>query len=290
MGQQPSISVITPSFNSIHTLRETIESVRAQDRCEWEHLIIDGGSTDGTIDILKEYPHLKWISEPDEGHYHAMNKGIERATGEVVTILNADDCYRPGALGAVAEAFRKHPDWDGLFGDIVYVDGGGKEIYRREEALFDYDILRFSGVCYVIHQTLFVKKAVHERLGLYRYKNFLNCCDYDFILELGRAKRRIGHVPALLVNYRYHENGQSADLRVTRNMAVESLMIRKAHGFPDGWKGKLLQCYYRGKRQWQKVRYRGTCDLVPGKWILKKHMREQTSFSSRILDKLESGH
>jgi len=276
----PRISIVTPSFNSIHTIRETIESVRTQDYENWEHIVIDGGSTDGTVDLLKEYPHLIWISEKDEGHYHAMNKGVQRARGEVVTILNADDCHRPGTLRDVAEAFQAHPEWDGLFGDIVYVDGQGQEIYRREEALFDYDVLRFSGVCYVIHQALFVKKAVHDRLGLYRHKDFLNCCDYEFILRLGQAKCQIGHVPQLLINYRYHEHGQSADLRITRNMARESSIIRQAHGVPGGIAGKLLRAYSRGKRQLQKVRYRGKIDLVPGTWILRKHMREKTNFTS----------
>src|SRR6187455_1923824 len=82
MPRLPKISVITPSFNSIHTIRETIESVQAQDFPNCEHLIIDGGSTDGTLDVLREYPRLKWTSEKDEGHYHAMNKGVERASGE----------------------------------------------------------------------------------------------------------------------------------------------------------------------------------------------------------------
>lgn len=287
MAVLPKISVVTPSFNSLSTIRDTIESVRTQDYPHWEHIVMDGGSTDGTLNVLKEYPHLIWASEKDEGHYHAMNKGIERATGEVVNILNSDDCYRAGALRKVAEAFESNPQWDGLFGDIVYVDGPGREIYRREEAVFDYDVLRFGGVCYVIHQTLFVKKTIHDRLGLYRHKDFLNCCDFDFILSLGRARCRIGHVPQLLVNYRYHEHGQSADRRVTNNMAREGLIIMKAHGYPDGLLGKAFQIYYRGKRQFQKLRHRGTCDLISGRWILKKHMREKTNFSSNIdLDKL----
>jgi GT2 family glycosyltransferase len=143
-------------------------------------------------------------------------------------------------------------------------------------------VLRFSGVCYVIHQTVFVKKAVHDRLGLYRYKEFLNCCDFDFILQLGRTGCQIGHLPELIVNYRYHEHGQSADLRVTRNMAKEASRIMKEHGFPEGLAGKLLRIYYRGKRQFQKLRYRGRCDLVPGNWLLKRHMREKTSFTSNI--------
>src|SRR5947208_15314600 len=101
----PKISVVTPTFNGIATLRETIESVLAQDYKNWEHIVIDGGSTDGTLDLLRHYPHLQWVSEPDKGHYHAMNKGIDRAAGDVIAMLNSDDRYRNGALTKVAAAF-----------------------------------------------------------------------------------------------------------------------------------------------------------------------------------------
>jgi glycosyltransferase involved in cell wall biosynthesis len=283
----PKISIVTPCFNSITTVRETIESVRSQNYANVEHIVMDGGSTDGTVELLKEYPHLICESEKDEGHYHAMNKGIVRATGEVVVILNADDCFCPGALQKVGAAFAANPEWDGLFGDIRYVDAQGQEIYRREEARFDYNVLRFSGVCYVIHQTLFVRRAVHDRLGLYRHKEFRNSCDYDFILTLGRAGCAIGHVKALLINYRYHEHGQSADLRVTANMARESALLRKEHGCPDGFRGRALRFLYRLKRQGQKLLYRGKCDLVPGTWHLRRHMKAKTNFSSNIgLDQL----
>src|SRR2546428_6381919 len=133
MPTDPRISIVTPTFNGMVTLRETIESVLAQGYKNWEHIVIDGGSTDGTLDVLRSYNHLQWVSEKDEGHYHAMNKGILRSTGDVVAILNADDCYRKGALRRVADAFAGHPGWDALFGDIVYVNGDGREIFRREE-------------------------------------------------------------------------------------------------------------------------------------------------------------
>src|SRR6266487_5259453 len=144
MPELPRISVVTPTFNSRHTLRETVESVLQQNYPNYEHIVMDGGSTDGTLDILREYPHLNWVSEKDNGHYDAMNRGIRKATGEVVNILNSDDCYRSGALHAVGSAFAANPDWDGLFGDVVYVDGKSKEIFRRQEALWDYDVLRFG--------------------------------------------------------------------------------------------------------------------------------------------------
>lgn len=286
MAQRPRISVVTPSFNSIHTIQATIQSVASQDCPDVEHIVVDGGSTDGTIDILKGSPRLIWVSEKDEGHYHAMDKGTRMASGEVVAILNADDCYRPGVLTEVAMAFEKHPNWDGLFGDIVYVDGNGKEIFRREEAMFDPQIIRY-GHNVVNHQTLFLKKEVYLRLGGYRYQEFKNCCDYEYVMRLIHANCHIGHIPAYIVDYRYHDHGQSADLRVRANMARESAVIRKEYGVPGGRIGKALETYARLKRQVEKLLLRGKCDFIPGNALLKKHLRQKTSFSSNIgVDKL----
>jgi glycosyltransferase involved in cell wall biosynthesis len=286
MTQSPQISIVTPCFNSTSTIRETVESVHQQDFKDWEHIIIDGGSTDGTVEILKSYPHLKWISEKDEGHYHAMNKGIAKATGEFIVILNADDCFRPGALGKVAQAFAKHPEWDGLFADVVFVDGQSREIYRREEAVYDYNVLRYA-LDYICHHTLFVRRAVYERLGGYRHKEFLNSADFEFKIRLGREGCRIGHLPEYLVNYRYHSQGQSADRRITQNMQRECAIVRREHGNPGGWRGEILRVVYKGKRQMQKLFIRGKLDLVPGTWKLRPHMKESTHFSSNAgLDKL----
>src|SRR5436190_3145728 len=142
MSVLPKISVVTPSFNSARTIRETLQSVQNQRYPNCEHLVIDGGSTDGTLGIVKEFPGVKWTSEKDSGIYDAMNKGVGRANGEIIGILNSDDRYRPGALTTVAETFTAHPDWDALFGDIINIDERGGEIYRRHEAKYDYAILR----------------------------------------------------------------------------------------------------------------------------------------------------
>ena len=286
MPQSFKISIVTPSFNSSHTIEDTIRSVRDEDYPNVEHIVMDGGSTDGTLGILKKYPGLVWVSEKDEGHYHAMDKGIRKASGDVVAVLNADDCYRPGVLRRVAEAFVAHPDWDGLFGDIVFVDGNGAEIFRREEAMFDRQIVRF-GHNMVNHQTLFLKRDVYLRLGGYRYKEFKNCCDYEHVMRLAAENCRIGHLPLHVVNYRYHDHGQSADMRVRANMARESAQIRTEYGVPGGAVGRALQIYARAKRQAEKLFLRGKCDLIPGSWHLKKHLRAKTTFSSNIgVDKL----
>ena len=281
-----TISIVTPSFNSAGTIRATLESVARQDYPRVEHIVVDGGSSDSTVEILKEFPHLVWNSERDEGHYHAMDKGTRSASGEIVAILNADDCYPPGVLSEIAAAFEKHPQWEGLFGDIVFVDGEGREIFRREEAMFDRQVIRF-GHNVVNHQTLFLKKSTYLRLGGYRYKEFKNCCDYEYVMRLIRAGCIIGHIPVYIVNYRYHDHGQSADLRVRSNMARESAAIRKEYGVPGGIIGQALTAYARVKRQLEKLVIRGRCDLLPGNLLLKKHLREKTSFSSNIgVDKL----
>ena len=286
MSKALRISIVTPSFNGIHTIRATIESVAGQDYPNVEHIVVDGGSTDGTIELLKSYPRLIWVSEKDDGHYHAMDKGTLMASGDVVAILNADDCYRPGVLREVSAAFEKHLDWDGLFGDIVFVDGEGREIFRREEALFDRQVIRY-GYNVVNHQTLFLKKNVYLQLGSYRYKDFKNCCDYEYVMRLIRAGCRIGHIHVFIVNYRYHDHGQSADARVRANMAKECAAIRKEYGVPGGYAGEVLRVYARLKRQLGKLFLLGKCDLIPGEVLLKRHLREKTSFSSNIgVDKL----
>lgn len=286
MNEPLKISVVTPCFNSVHTLGETIQSVAAQDYPQVEHLVMDGGSTDGTLDILRRHPHLHLVSEKDEGHYHAMDKGTRMASGQVVAILNADDCYWPGVLRKVAEAFGKHPDWDGLFGDVVFVDGDGREIFRRKEATFDAQVIRFA-MNMVNHQALFIKKEVYLRLGGYRYREFKNCCDYEYVMRLVKAGCRIGHIPVFVVKYRYHEHGQSADVRVRANMAREFALIQDEYGVPRGPIRKALRFYARLKRQAVKLLLRGSFDVIPGEVLLKRHLRAKTSFSSNIgLDKL----
>lgn len=280
------LSIVTPAFNAIHTIRETLESVAGQNYPHVEHIVMDGGSTDGTLDVIRQFPRIHWISENDEGHYHAMNKGINLATGDAVAILNADDCYCDGILAKVAAAFEAHPEWDALFGDIIYVDGKGDEIFRREEACWDPQIIRF-GCSMAQHQALFVRKQIYDRLGGFRYKDFKNCCDGEFLLRLVKNNCRVGHIREYIVRYRFHDYGQSADERISANIHREWISICREYGAPGGALGRLLNYYARVKRQVEKLVLLGKCDLVPGQWYLRRHMRSRTQFSSNIgLDKM----
>lgn len=119
------ISVITPSLNSAQYLRDAINSVKTQDYENWEHIVMDGGSTDGTLDILKEHPWVRWVSEPDSGQSNAMNKGFAKAEGDVVVYLNADDYFLPGAFRVVADAFEQGARF--VVGDVMVLDLDGVE-------------------------------------------------------------------------------------------------------------------------------------------------------------------
>jgi GT2 family glycosyltransferase len=216
-----------------------------------------------------------------------MQKGVEMATGDVVAILNADDFYADGTLRRVAEAFAAHPDWDALFGDIRFLDGEGNEIYRREEAKYDYDVLRFGVASLVIDQTVFYRAGVFRELGGFRHTRFRNCCDYDLIMRLGRHGCRVGHVDAIFTNYRFHDFGQSLDRRVAENMRREVRLIRDEHGVPRGLAFAVLCAFHKAKRQWQKLAGRGKIDLVPGSWKLRRHRKDRTTFASNCgLDEL----
>jgi glycosyltransferase involved in cell wall biosynthesis len=286
MPRGPKISIVTPCFNSAKTIRETLQSVASQDFRDWEHLVIDGASKDGTLEIINEFPHLKVLSEKDEGHYDAMNKGIARSTGDYIVILNADDCFRPGILGKVAAALEKNPAWDGLFGDVIYVDANSQEIYRRAEAKYDFNVLLYSldNVC---HHTLFVRREVYARIGNYRQKDFRNAADFEFKLRLGRKGCRIGHLPEFIVNYRYHSAGQSADRRITANSEAEAVRVRAEYGNPGGTRGEMLRVVFKIKRQLQKLFIRGSMDIIPGNVKLRSHMMDKAEFSSNSgLDKL----
>lgn len=166
------ISIITATWNSASTVRDTFDSVLRQDYQDYEYIVVDGGSKDETVDIIREYEprfegRMKWTSEPDKGIYDAMNKGIARATGEVVGILNSDDFYTSfDVLKAIALRFEKYPDIDAVYGDVKYV-----EWENTTHMLRYYSSKRFSRWWMRLgfmpaHPSFYCKKAVYERFKL----------------------------------------------------------------------------------------------------------------------------
>src|ERR1051326_2842776 len=137
----PRITVITPSFNQAEFLAQTITSVLGQKYPNIEYMVIDGGSTDGSVDIIRRYEKdlAYWVSEKDRGQTHAINKGLRRATGEIIAYLNSDDYYLPSAFDRVAAHFRAHPDVDLIHGRCRTVDVGGNKTGERFGSITCYE-------------------------------------------------------------------------------------------------------------------------------------------------------
>lgn len=187
------ISIITATFNSAKTLKDTIQSVLRQTNKDFEYLIIDGGSTDETIDIVKSYEsefsgRLKWVSEKDQGIYDAMNKGIKMASGDVVGILNSDDYFTSDdILQTVDNAFKSH-EIDAIYGDIHFIrDGNPQKCVRYYSSrMFRPFWLRFGFM--PAHPSFYCKREVFEKTGLYSLDYKIGA-DYEMMVRLFKKYR-----------------------------------------------------------------------------------------------------
>ena len=186
----PRITIVTPCLNSAGTLEECLASVRAQGYPDIEHIVVDGGSTDGTLELLREFDGLHWISEPDDGRPDAVNKGVRMASGDVIGFLNADDRYEPGALQAVGEAFARDPHAVWATGYCRIIDGDGNEIRAAITRYKNFLLRHFSFPLYLTQNFVsdpatFVRRAALDEVGLldnrYRISH-----DYDLWLRVAR--------------------------------------------------------------------------------------------------------
>jgi len=204
----PSITIITPTLNQARFIEQTIVSVLTQNYPRLEYFVIDGGSTDGTIDILKRYEnYLTWISEPDKGQVDAINKGIRKSTCEIIAYLNSDDYYEPGALLTVGSFFQTHPKVKILTGKCKNVDVHGIE-YRPLVTIYKNIFLLskawgFLKICNFISQpSTFWKKELSDSLGLFN-PLYHYAMDYDFWLRVARVEK-INFVNRYLANFRIY--------------------------------------------------------------------------------------
>ncbi|MBM3982108.1 MAG: glycosyltransferase [Planctomycetes bacterium] len=200
----PVVSIVTPSYNQGAFVRRTIDSVLGQDYPHIDYQVIDGGSTDGTLDVLKSYgPRLNWVSEKDRGQTHAINKGMARATGSIRAYLNSDDLLRPGAVRRVVEHFADRPNCDLVYGRDAFVDAGDRYLMMYPTAPYSFEAL--TGCCCISQPATFWRARLAARLGPFD-ENLKLVMDYDYWLRAACAGAAIEHIPDVLAHTRLHRD------------------------------------------------------------------------------------
>jgi glycosyltransferase involved in cell wall biosynthesis len=202
------VSVVTPSFNQGAFIAETIESVLGQEGARIEYLVVDGGSTDATLDVLCGYgDRTRWISEPDRGQADAINKGWRRTSGEIIAWLNADDVYLPGAVRQVVEVFASRPEVDAVYGDCDYVDAGGRRLEPYPTRPYDYLALVREARNYIPQPATFLRRRVLDRVGPLD-ESLHYVMDFDYWLRLG-LHHTMAYLPVRLAATRLHPGAKS---------------------------------------------------------------------------------
>lgn len=206
---RPKLSIVTPSFNQAQYLEQTIQSVLGQSYEPLEFIIIDGGSTDGSVDVIRKYERdlAYWVSEPDRGQAHAINKGLAHATGDLVAYINSDDLYLPGAFAAVAQHFDEHPRCVWLCGDTLMFGEGGVDQTSLVSANVPRTAAQVLSWAYKAPQPGMFWRRELLRDGFaerWRY-----CFDHELYVRLLLAGHACEHLPLPVAAYRLHATSKT---------------------------------------------------------------------------------
>ncbi len=227
------ISVVTPSFNQAPFIERTIRSVLSQDWPSLEYVVFDGGSTDGTVEILKKYGnHVRWVSQKDDGQGDAVNRGILATSGEIIGWINSDDIYYPGAVRAAVEYFDAHPEADVVYGMADHIDLEDRpfECYRTEP--WDFD--RLLRHCFICQPATFFRRSVVQRCGLLD-ATLMYCMDYEYWLRLGVAGLQFGYLEQKLAGSRMYADNKTMGARLKVHREINDMFRARFGRVPANW-------------------------------------------------------
>lgn len=263
-----TVSIVTPTLNQARYLQRTLDSVRAQTYPVGEHIIIDGGSTDGTLDILRregDLGRIRWTSGPDEGMYDAVNKGLAMAGGDILAYLPSDDAYLPWAVETIVDRFASRPMLDLAFGDGVTVEeDSGIQILRLYAP---FDRISLANHASILQPAVFWRRELYERLGGFDAR-MRYVADLDYWLRAAEAGATIDHVDEVIALERVHEGRLSSARREA--MRREEQEMRASHAGPDAGpdaRGRAARRYLRWQRWlWLRFVLASTLRPLPGPW------------------------
>lgn len=236
MVQKPLVSIVTPSFNSAEYIERTILSVKAQDYPNLEHIVVDGGSKDGTVKILKKYKHLKWVSEKDKGQSDAINKAIKISKGSIIGWLNADDLYCPGAVSKSVAFLLSHPDAVMTYSDCEIIDERDKTIGEIVSRPYN-EFLHLSWFNVIPQPGAFFRRDAYDKAGPIDIS--LNyCMDWEYWVRLGRIGKLV-RIPGCLAKFRLVEGTKT--FSQNDKFYGEIKRVCKKYGVPYlGWELRRL--------------------------------------------------
>ena len=250
------LSIITATFNSAATLRDTLDSILGQTYQDIESIIVDGGSKDGTLDIIREYEprfqeRMKWISEPDKGIYDAMNKGIKMATGDVIGVLNSDDFYYDNlVLEDIAHAFNQG-DIDCVYGNLVFIDAKNKDSVIRIWKGSPHRPGAFLKGWHPAHPTFYAKRSCFEHYGVFNLQYAVSA-DFELMLRfLEKGQIKNAYLDRYFVKMRW--GGESTG--TLRNIIRGNKNILKAFA-DNGLKPTRFYLIYRfAPKIWEMIKH-----------------------------------
>jgi len=215
-GTWPRITVITPSYNQGRFLEETILSVLNQNYPNLDYIIMDGGSTDNSLDLIRAYAKYlsHWEAQPDGGQAAGIAAGFGKAAGEILAYLNSDDLYMPDALKKVAKYFSLNSKVQWMYGDCLVIDSDNHIIRRMYPPAFDETIFLYENQI-VPQQSAFWRRTLYERVGGIT-GGFQFCMDYDLLMKFVQAGEVPAHIKDVLAAYRIHQNAKSSRLQVVQ--------------------------------------------------------------------------
>jgi len=227
-----SISVVTPSLNQGRFIERTIQSVLNQKISDLEYVVIDGGSNDKTLDILRRYEgRLTWISEKDRGQADAVNKGLLITKGEIIGWLNSDDIYYPGALSTVLNFFKEHLEIDVVYGDADHIDVEDRVIEPYYTEDWDYEWLK--EICYICQPAVFFRRRIIEKAGLLDDRLHY-CLDYEYWLRLGAITPFV-KLSKRLAGSRMYPDNKTFRLRIAAHRETNDMFQERWKAVPPKW-------------------------------------------------------
>lgn len=232
MPELPLVSIVTPTYNMAHYLRETVDSVLSQDYPRLEYLVMDAGSQDGTVELLRSYgSRLRWVSEPDNGQADAINKGFRRTSGEIFAFLNADDLYLPGAVSAAVRQFQRTPEAAVVYGEAWYTDRDGKILRRYPTQPFCKEL--FQSQCYICQPASFMRRHAFEAAGGLDARLHY-ALDYDLWMRLAEKFEMVS-IPEYLATSRMYSDNKTIRLRRVGLNEIMALLKRSYSYIPPHW-------------------------------------------------------